>query len=137
MGLIMELFVLKQGVFFHKSINFLLIFIIFINLAFLLINKNFILVLKIMWFFTPLIFGILAILVLSGFSILAMSGFTFSFYIFLMICVSFIIIFLEILRIKKLRIARVHPSKTTNYLRFSKILYSLYFCLILIFNLRF
>ena len=133
----MELFVLKQGVFFHKSINFLLIFIIFINLAFLLINKNFILLHKVMWFFTPLIFGILSILILSGFSILAMSGFTFSFSIFLMICVSFIIIFLEILRIKKLRIVRTCKSKTNNYLRFSKILYALYFLLILTLNLRF
>ena len=133
----MELFVLKQGVFFHKSINFLLIFIIFINLAFLLINKNFILLHKIMWFFTPLIFGILAILVLSGFSILAMSGFAFSFYIFSMIFISFAIVFLEIFRIKKLRIARAEPSKVKDYLRFSKILYSLYFFLILSLNLRF
>ncbi len=128
----MEAIALKQAIQFHYAIGIVLAAIFIINIA-ILFMKDFYKVHKYMWYSTPIIFGILAITIISGFSILAMNKFNTNIKVLFMIVVNVAIIIFEIIRIKKLRIVRKKPSLIKQYKTQSKILYIGYLFAISIF----
>ena len=121
----MEALALSQAIGFHHAIGISLVIILVANLGVLFL-RDFYKVHKYMWYLTPLVFGILAIMLLSGFSIVAMNKFHINFMAYLMIFVNVLIIILEIMRIKKLRIARKNPSLVGRYITQSRIFYTIY-----------
>lgn len=137
--------VLSSGIYFHKIINFALLFLVILNLgATLLFSKNFIFIHKVIWFTTPLLFGILAIMLISGFSLMAMTHFNFSLIVFYMFFINILIIILEVKRIKhmklllkKLDFNAFNSSEVKPYIRYTTSLYVLYIVLILVCNFRF
>lgn len=128
----MEALALSQAIGFHYVISLSLLIIIIANLVILFID-DFHKVHKYMWYLTPMLFGILAITLISGFSIFAMMQFRINFMIFLMIIVSIAVIVFEIIRIKKLRIVRKKPSLIKSYIKQSRIFYTIYLFATLIF----
>ncbi|RDU57894.1 hypothetical protein [Helicobacter sp. MIT 99-5507] len=130
----MEALALSHAIGFHYAIGISLLIIIIANLIILFIN-DFYKVHKYMWYLTPVLFGILAVTLISGFSIFAMMKFHINFMILLMIFINIAIIALEIKRIKKLRIVRKKPSLIKNYIKQSRILYTIYLFATLIFFL--
>lgn len=126
----MEEFSLQQAISFHTFVAYCLLFIIIIHLFSLLFIKDFVKIHKITWFLTPLFFGILFILALSGVSVLAMMKFSINLRIFFMIIFCFIFI-LEIIRVKKMRVARLKISTRNSYINFSRIL-NLFYIIFLI-----
>ena len=122
----MEALALSHAIAFHYAIGISLLIIIMANLVILFIN-DFYKVHKYMWYLTPILFGILAITLISGFSIFAMIKFHINFMIFLMLFINIAMITLEIIRIKKLRIVRKKPSLIKSYIKQSRIFYAIYF----------
>lgn len=122
----MEAIALQHAIQFHYVIGVVLFAIIILNICILFI-KDFYKVHKYMWYITPMFFGILSIMIISGFSILAMNKFDMSIKILIMIVINIIIIALEIKRIKKLRIVRKKSSLVKQYIKQSRILYISYF----------
>ena len=122
----MEALALNNAIGFHYAFGVSLLIIIIANFVVLFIN-DFHKVHKYMWYLTPILFGILAINLISGLSIVAMLQFHIDFMIILMLFVNLIIIALEIIRIKKLRIVRKKPSLIKNYIKQSRIFYTIYF----------
>lgn len=134
----MDLIVLNDAIYFHKIISFILLLLVISNLCVtLLFNKNFIILYKIIWFTTPLLFGILAIMLISGFSLLAMMKFNFSFIVFYMLFINILILILEIRRVKRIRFTMLNLSNIKSYIRYTIFLYVLYIVFILICSFRF
>lgn len=134
----MELVALSDGVYFHRFINFSLLFLVTLNLVFtLFFHKRFFILHKIIWFTTPLLFGILAMMLISGLSLAAMMQFKFSFATIYMMATNIVILILEIKRVKKLRNVRAFPNKLTSYIKYTTLLYIAYILLILSCNIRF
>lgn len=127
----MEEFSLQQAISFHAFIAYCLLFITIIHLVSLLFIKDFIKIHKITWFLTPLFFGFLFILALSGISVLAMMKFSINLRVCFMIIFCFIFI-LEIIRVKKMRVARLNISIRKSYINFSRILNSFYVIFLMI-----
>lgn len=133
----MDLIVLNDGIFFHKIISIILLSLIIFNLLFLVFaSKKFILINKIMWYTTPIIFGLLAILLTSGLSLLSMMKFNINIFIAYMLFVNIVIIVLEIKRIKKIRKVRANVNLRDNYIKYAMLLYHVYFLLILLCYIR-
>lgn len=127
----MEAIALKHAIQFHYTIGVILAAIILLNIGILLI-KDFYKVHKYMWYMTPMIFGILSIMMISGFSILAMNHFHINTSIILMVIINIAIIVFEIIRIKKLRIVRKKPSLINRYKLQSGFLYTSYLIAVLL-----
>lgn len=117
----MEEFSLQQAISFHGIMAYVLLFITLCNLFSSFFIKDFVKINKITWYLTPLFFGILFILALSGVSVLAMMKFSISIRVLLMIIFCFIFI-LEIIRVKKMRLARLNIDKRASYIKLSRIL---------------
>ncbi len=125
----MQEFALSQAISFHTIISYFLLAIAAINLIALFFLKDFVRINKLSWVFTPLFLGFLFIAFLSGMSVWAMMKFEFSIRVLLMIFANFAFI-LEILRVKKLRTARVNLNSRKDYVRFAKIANALYILII-------
>ena len=132
----MQEFALKQAISFHIIIIYFLFAIALINLIALIFMRNldkyFAQINRLSWVFTPLFLGLLFIAFLSGISIWAMIKFEWSAKIALMIVANFAFV-VEILRIKKLRIARTNLALRKSYVRFAQIANALYVAIILYF----
>ncbi len=128
----MQQFALNQAISFHIIIIYFLFAIALINLIALFFFKDFVRINKLSWVFTPLFLGFLFIAFLSGISVWAMMKFEFGAKIALMIVANFAFV-VEILRVKKLRIARANPAFRKNYVRFAKIANAIYVAIILYF----
>lgn len=128
----MQEFALSQAISFHIIISYFLLAIALINLIALFFMKDFVRINKLSWVFTPLFLGFLFIVFLSGISVWAMMKFEFNIKVLLMIVANFMFI-IEILRIKRLRIARINPALRQSYVRFAQIANALYLAIILYF----
>lgn len=128
----MQEFALNQAIFFHIFINYLLLFIAVINAILLFVFKDFVKINKISFIFTPLFLGLLFIDFLSGVSVFAMMKFAFSIKICLMILANFLFI-LEIIRVKKLRLARQIPQFRHKYIIYARVINIAYIAIFLAF----
>ena len=125
----MQEFALSQAISFHAMISYFLFAIAFVNEITLFFIKDFVKINKLSFALTPLFLGFLFIAFLSGVSVLAMKQFDWSFKIALMIVANFMFV-IEIMRIKKLRIARANPLLRKSYVRFAKIANAIYLAII-------
>lgn len=128
----MQQFALNQAISFHIIIIYFLFAIALINLITLFFLKDFGRINKLSWVFTPLFLGFLFIAFLSGISVWAMMRFEFGVKILLMIVANCAFV-VEILRVKKLRIARANPNARKDYVRFAQIANVIYVAIILYF----
>ena len=127
----MQEFALLQAISFHAIIGYLLFIIAFVNEITLFFIKDFVKINKLSFALTPLFLGLLFIAFLSGVSVWAMKGFEFSIKILLMIIANCMFVF-EILRVKKLRIARANLTFRKSYIRFAKITNAIYLAIMLL-----
>lgn len=128
----MQEFALLQAISFHTIMSYFLFAIAFMNEITLFFIKDFVKINKLSWAFTPLFCGFLFIVFLSGVSVWAMRQFSFNINILLMMAANLMFI-LEILRIKRLRIARIKPTLRQSYIQFAKIVNAIYLAIILYF----
>ncbi|MCI6217444.1 MAG: hypothetical protein MR629_02755 [Helicobacter sp.] len=125
---------LNDLVFYHKFFAFLFIVPIVCNLWNLYFHKNLVSLNKKIWFCMPLVFFLVAVAILSGLNILFFNFESFSFSVVSMIGLCVYILITEILRIRKLKVAkRTDLEAMKSYVNFCKIVYftqAILFCLV-------
>lgn len=125
----------NDSVFFHSFFMYFMPIPFIINLYTLFNQRDYIRVNRKIWFVMPMIFFLVAVAFFTGIFLMAMGHFTLNARVIFMVVVTAIIFIGEIVRIRRLKVARTKEELMIAYLKFCKILYGidLIFCLLLIF----
>lgn len=126
----------NDSVFFHSFFMYFMPIPFIINLYTLFNQRDYIRVNRKIWFVMPMIFFLVAVAFFTGIFLVAMEHFAFSARVIFMVVVTAIIFIGEIVRIRRLKIAKTKEELMIAYLKFCKILYGidLILCLLLIFT---
>lgn len=126
----------NDSVFFHSFFMYFMPIPFIINLYALFNQKDYIRVNRKIWFVMPMIFFLVAVASFTGIFLMAMEHFALNAKIIFMAVVTAIIFVGEIVRIRRLKVAKTKEELMIAYLKFCKILYGvdLLLCLLLIFG---
>lgn len=126
----------NDSVFFHSFFMYFMPIPFIINLYTLFNQRDYIRVNRKIWFVMPMIFFLVAVAFFTGIFLVAMEHFAFSARVIFMVVVTAIIFIGEIVRIRRLKVAKTKEELMIAYLKFCKILYGidLILCLLLIFT---
>lgn len=113
----------NDSVFFHTFFMYFMPIPFIINLYALFNQRDYIKVNRKIWFVMPMIFFLIAVAFFTGIFVMAMTHFAISAKVILMIVVTAIIFIGEIVRIRKLKLAKTKEELMIAYLKFCKILY--------------
>lgn len=125
----------NDSVFFHSFFMYFMPIPFIINLYTLFNQRDYIRVNRKIWFVMPMIFFLVAVAFFTGIFLMAMGHFALNIRVIFMVVVTAIIFIGEIVRIRRLKVAKTKEELMIAYLKFCKILYGadLIFCLLLIF----
>lgn len=126
----------NDSVFFHSFFMYFMPIPFIINLYALFSQRDYIRVNRKIWFVMPMIFFLVAVAFFTGIFLMAMGHFALNARVIFMVAVTTVIFIGEIVRIRRLKVAKTKEELMIAYLKFCKILYGvdLIFCLLLIFG---
>lgn len=126
----------NDSVFFHSFFMYFMPIPFIINLYALFSQRDYIRVNRKIWFVMPMIFFLVAVAFFTGIFLMAMGHFALNARVIFMVAVTAMIFIGEIVRIRRLKVAKTKEELMIAYLKFCKILYGvdLIFCLLLIFG---
>ncbi|MDO7253247.1 hypothetical protein [Helicobacter cappadocius] len=126
----------NDSVFFHSFFMYFMPVPFIINLYTLFNQRDYVRVNRKIWFVMPIIFFLIAVAFFTGIFLMAMGHFMFNAKVILMVIATVVIFVGEIVRIKRLKIAKTKEEFMIAYLKFCKVLYfiDLLLCLLLIFG---
>lgn len=123
-------------VFFHAFFMAFFPIPFLINLYTLFTYKTYQKVIIKLWFVMPIIFLLVAVGSFSGVFILASRQWYMTWQIGLMIALMVLIFAVEMVRLKRLKLARTDEGLMRKYIAFCRWVYSIELCLVLLFSLR-
>lgn len=126
----------EDMVFFHAFFMAFFPLPFLINLYTLFTYKTYKKVIIKLWFVMPIIFLLVAVGSFSGVFILAARQWYMTWQILLMIALTGLIFGMELVRIRRLKLARRSEAGMLRYIRFCRWLYGVELCLVLCFSLR-
>ncbi|PAF44883.1 hypothetical protein BJI48_02425 [Helicobacter sp. 11S02596-1] len=115
----------NDSVFFHSFFMYFMPIPFLINLYALFTKKDYTAINRKIWFVMPMVFFLVAVAFFSGIFVMAMQYFFIDIKNALMIAVTLFIFIGEIIRVKKLKIAKTKQELMEAYLKFCKLLYGL------------
>ncbi|PAF47799.1 hypothetical protein BKH46_02910 [Helicobacter sp. 12S02634-8] len=115
----------NDSIFFHAFFMYFTPIPFLINLYTLFTQKNYARVNYKMWFVMPMVFFFVAVAFFSGIFVMAMQHFHIDMRIVAMIVVTIFIFIGEIVRIKRLKLAKTKETLMQEYLKFCKFLYGI------------